>query len=114
MIVVSFLAQLPNSSDVNITRGSSPVTCPQAPPTDTSLQWLTCYSPGDQVTLIITGLATIQDYQELLRSTLYWNTAQEPDKDQLNRVISVSAAIRDPVSIFHPSMLLMCAGVCER
>lgn len=54
------------------------------------LIWYTCRdSYTTRLSLTIEGAASIEDYQLLLQSVTYFNSAQEPDKDFLTRTLSV-------------------------
>ena len=52
--------------------------------TPSSLVWYNCWDNGNLV-LTIEGLGSIQDYQQLLRSVTYSNSALEPDIYNLTR-----------------------------
>ena len=58
-----------------------------------SLTWYTCRTPMGQLQLIISGAADLATYQQLLRTVAYSNNAQEPDKNLLTRIISVSNSL---------------------
>ena len=62
---------------------------PMSRPDPTStLVWYTCRY-DEQLVLTIEGVASIEDYELLLQSVTYSTLAIEPDKDILNRTLSV-------------------------
>lgn len=71
---------------LNITE--SPV-CPPPPYNSSTLEVSMCRTAG-QLLLGVTGLGTVRQYQDILQGLRYSNQAEEPNKDQLNRTVSVS------------------------
>lgn len=76
-----------------ITRGQDEASCSfllpfTTPAMPSSLEWYTCRD-NDSLILSIEGLATIEDYQLLLQSVTYSNSAQEPSRSVLTRTLSV-------------------------
>ena len=60
------------------------------PPPASSLIWYTCRDDQGRLVLTLEGEGNISEYQQLLQSVTYSNSAQEPDMKSLQRTISVS------------------------
>ncbi len=64
--------------------------CPPPPVNNTmTLQAFSC-RVNSQLLVGITGLGTLTAYQELLRGLLYHNIGDEPNKEEVNKTVTVS------------------------
>lgn len=95
-------------------RGDCSFPYPTATPiaSNADLVWYTCRDT-DRLVLVIEGPASIEDYQLLLQSITYSNSAQEPDKNFLTRTLSVRQASSYLTIVIILSFLLQVVAADE-
>ncbi len=79
------------ADDISVTVTSDP--CPPPPNTTSStLEVFTCLE-GSRMFMGVTGPGTLIQYQDILQGLVYFNSADEPDKNETNKTVSVSIII---------------------